>query len=599
MTNYLKFSLLLIAILPAYFAQAQTLQDDYLKGKEYFNNEEYTFALEYFKKVAKEKGPLQPYASFYFGLSAYKNDQSGLARSMWMQIEKKHPKWDKINEVRYWLAKVYFDEGSYDKGLLYAKQLHTDVTRSLTYELINSLDSLPQLRTLYVQFPEESQIGQALADSIITLPVSQRNFQELYQIVQKFDLDREKYGLPEIGESQMKDEYKVAVLFPFFFDGMETAMRTARNKTIMDLYFGLKEAVDDLNAEAGARITLFPYDTKRNVDTTAAILARDELKGMDLIVGPLFPEPAQIAMDFSYEQKINVINPLSSNSDLIQYNPYSFIFRPTIETQALVAAGIARDSVKNKYAMVFYEDNPRDSLNAYTYAQRIQEYGFELLINRAVVDTTVREAFDMLTEKYEEVYTEDQVDSVLAIDENRIIKERKSIEEKDVIEYYEEFFTIAPDSIGHIYVASSRPLYASNFISAVEIRNDSTRIIGHGSWKNFETVTYEELERLGIFLIDPDFIDIHDYAFRDFRKRYVSRYHYVPVFNTLLCYEMMTYCGRMLKEYGTYFQNGTSEKGFSGGVLFQGTDFTFSNSNQYVPVTQFIKSKSEVINPRK
>ena len=577
---------------------AQNAQEDYLKAKEFFNNGEYSFASEYFKKVARENGPLREYASFYFALSSYKNGQLGLARSMWLQMESKYPRWNRMEEVRYWLSKVYMEEGAYDKGLVYAKQLGKEIETSLIAECLSGLDSLSQLKALYHQFPGEKLIGTALADSMVSQPLSQRNFPELFQIVQKFDLDRAHYGLPEIGSSEIKEEYRVAVLLPFFFDGMDNAIRTARNKGIMDLYFGIEEAVKVLNEKSDSKIRLYPYDTKKNADTTRVIFEKEEMKSMDLFIGPLFPEPSEIALDFSYNQKINIINPLSTNSSLIQFNPYSFIFRPTTETQALVAAEMLRDSLENKYAMIFYENNEKDSLSAYTYAQRIQEYGYEVLLNVGVVDTTVRAQFDMLTEKYELIYTEQQKDSVLLIDEDRIIKERKSIEEKDQIELYEEFFTIAPDSIGHIYVASSRPLFASNFISAVEIRNDSTLIIGRGNWKSFETVTFEELERLGVLLVDPQYVDIHDDTFQNFRKKFINTYRYVPSLNTQLCYEMMMYFGSMLKKYGTYFQNGTNQEGFVPGLLFQGTDFTFSNSNQYVPITKFKNSKTVIINPQ-
>ena len=103
----------------------------------------------------------------------------------------------------------------------------------------------------------------------------------------------------------------------------------------------------------------------------------------------------------------------------------------------------------------------------------------------------------MLTEKYEVIYSKGQIDSLETLDEVHFIKERKSTEKKGEIEYYEEFFTIAPDSIGHIYVASSEALFASNFISVLSIRNDSTPIIGRGNWRKFETLTFEEMERLG------------------------------------------------------------------------------------------------------
>lgn len=571
-------------------------QAEYLKAKEYFNNGEYNFAVDLFGKLSKGSGPISEYSQFYFALSAYKNDQLGLARSMWLQIETKNNNWIGISDVYYWLSRVYFDEKEYDKGVYYAKKSELTDSEGLIIDQLSKVDSIPILEEVHYIYPFEKSIATVLADRLIEVPISERNFQLLQTIVEKFELDREKYGLPEIGQSTFKKEYKVAVLLPFLFDGLESATRTARNTFIMDLYAGMSEAINQLNESSESKIRLVPYDTRRNAETVNKILELEELRSMDLLVGPLFPEPVRLVSDFSFENKINMINPLSLNSDLIRYNPYSFLFRPTVETQALIAAEMVIDSLDNKNVMIFYEDNTRDSLSAYTYSQRIQEAGFNVLLNKAVVDTTIQSAFEMLTEKFELVYSEEEKDSLLVKDEDAIIKERKSIEEKDVIEYYEEFFKISPDSIGHIYMASSKPLYASNIISAIEVRADSTVIVGRGEWKNFATITFEELERLGVLMIDPDYINRASAEYKAFGKLFMKKYRAFPSTNNIIGFDMMDFAGSMLQRFGNYFQNGTSSAGFERGKLFYGTNFRFSNSNQFVPITTLVNSKTTVIN---
>ena len=583
-------------------AIAQDEQSDYLKAKEYFSEGNYRFAMDYFRRLAgkNQNHAFQKYAAFYYGLSAYKNGDTTNAKSMWLQMDEEDGDWKQIREVRHFLAEIYFAQANYSQGIYYAKKSGLDESKSLMKQKLTKVDSLPVLKKLNNQYPDDEILAKIVANRINDQPMSERDFQLLNRLVNQFDLNKEKYGLPEIGESQMKESYNVAVLLPFMFEDLSYTARVERNRFVMELYAGMLMAVDSLNLD-GKYLNIFPYDTKRETGVTEAIFANPEMQSMDLIVGPLFPGPSTIANNFSFENQINMINPLISNSDAIQNNPFSFLFKADTETQALAAAQLAIDSVKNKYAMIFYENNERDSLSAYTYSQRIQEAGFEVVVNMGVVDTTVRQAYNILTEKYEVGYSEDQVDSVMAMllpGEERFIKERKSSITKDSIEYYEEFFSLAPDSIGHVYVASSKALFASNFISALSIRADSAVLIGRGNWTEFPTLTLEEMERLGIYFVDPEYVDTSSDTFKRFRNNYILAYKKEPSFNAIIGYEMMYYVGNMLKQYGHYFQKGNPDVGFVKGQLLQGTEFNFRNSNQYVPITILSNSKQKVVNPK-
>lgn len=600
LVRLLKFALLCpLFCLILFRANAQDEQSDYLKGKQYFSEGNYRFAMDYFRRLAggNQNHMFREYAAYYYALSAYLNGDTTNAKAMWLQMDARNKDWPQIKEVHYWLSELYFAEKDYFQGVYFAKKSGLSQSQALMKKSLIELDSLPLLEQLQDQYPNDETIARVTADRINAQPMSQRNFQLLNELVNQFDLNQVKYGIPEIGESKMKPVYNVAVLLPFMFEDLSYTLRVERNKFVMELYAGIVKAVDTLNSN-GNFIKLFPYDTKRSTETTERILELEEMRSMDLIIGPLFPGPLELTNNFSFENQINMMNPLISNSDAIQNNPFSFLFKADTKTQALRAAELAIDSVKNKYTMIFYENNERDSLSAYTYSQRIQEAGYEVLINAGVVDTTVRQAYDMLTEKYEVGYTKDQVDSIYAIDGERFIKERKSSITKDSIEYYEEFFTIAPDSIGHIYIASSKALFASNFISALSIRADSTLLIGRGNWKDFPTLTLEEMERLGIYFIDPEYVDYELDSFVDFRKFYLKTYKTEPSFNSIIGYEMMYYVGTMLNKYGHYFQKGNPDVGFVKGQLLQGTTFNFRNSNQYVPITILSNAKQKVVNPK-
>ncbi|MEL6562781.1 MAG: ABC transporter substrate-binding protein, partial [Bacteroidota bacterium] len=176
----------------------------------------------------------------------------------------------------------------------------------------------------------------------------------------------------------LKDEYNVAVLFPFDFDSLEGAGKVARNRVIMDMYEGIKFAAEELN-NSGRKINIYPYDTKGNKSSlheTEEILKREELLGMDLIIGPRYRQPFNMVFEFSKQNKINMINPWSSNSQVTGDNLFSFLLNPSEKTQALKLAEYAIENFENKNAFVFY--HARDSLLAAIYKNELEENGFSV-----------------------------------------------------------------------------------------------------------------------------------------------------------------------------------------------------------------------------
>lgn len=593
MRRTVRFGLVFLCLLTSQLAQSQTSQQDYIQAKQYFSEEKYKFASEYFKRAAKESSPYQEYALFYLGLSSYYNGELGFARSTWRQIQTKYPRWNKINEVHYWLSKVYFDEGNFLQGMTYAKKTPVASSDFLRSNLSDNSIHVEKLKSLQRQFPDEQVVAEVLVEKLASLPNSERDYVLINQLTAKFDINRAQFDLPEIGDSQFKNKYKVAVILPFLFDDLSQAGKTVRNKFVMDLYEGIKWAAQ-VNNKGKKVIELYPYDSKRSPEATAKILARSEMKSMDLIIGPLFEEPFNLVSDFAFINKINLVHPLSTKSEMIRNNPYAFLFRPSIEAQAEMAAEVVSRQAKNKNAMIFYESNPKDSLSALAYSKRIKELGFNVLTYQSVDETTVRDTYDDLTEVVELIHSGNGIDSLRA--KGRIIKQRKSIRNKGDKVYFEEVLKIKPDSVGHIYVASSKPLFASNYVSAVEIRNDSTIVVGRGNWLDFEMLTYEELERLSVMLVDLDFIDINAPKYQEVSLAFMDKFRRPISENVIIGYELMNEFSQLLTKNGSYFQNNPSDMSLKQGVFFEGINFASGNSNQYVPVLRISEAKLKVIN---
>ncbi|MDP4680372.1 MAG: hypothetical protein NWS46_08410, partial [Cyclobacteriaceae bacterium] len=290
----------------------------------------------------------------------------------------------------------------------------------------------------------------------------------------------------------------------------------------------------------------------------------------------------------------------SSNSAVFNNNPYSFLFKSTYETQALRAAEFAIDSFKThkKNAFIFFDNNEKDSLMAQLYSDKIQNNDFNVIHKLRIDDEKIQNAYQLLTETYESMLTREEADSIGSI-HGRIVKEGKQKmkkgDQEDSLYSYEERFVIEWDSIGHIFLASSKPLHASMFISAIEIRGDQIPLIGRNDWLSYDMLTIDQMERLGVYFVSPEYPIRTNMTFKKFRFDYQSVYKEDPSMNNMLGYELMMYTGMMLNKYGNYFQNGTLLEGFVPGKLFYGIDYNISNSNQVVPITRIVDSEIKLV----
>jgi len=551
--------------------QAQDEQSDYQKryngAKLFFTQGNYALAMEAFKPLiqADENNPYATYASFYYALSAYREGYLPMAKNMLLQIKQLYPKWSKLNEVNIWLSNIYFENEEYNSALNVLKEAddkgQKEFVSSLKQYHLNKIKSLSTLKNLYENNDDEAVLAQVLAKRISAQPLAERDQELLESLILKFDLDNEALNVPVITKSVFKEEYKVAVMLPFMVETLEPVDKRQVNYIVLDFYQGLQLAVDSLKS-IGINIKLFAYDTKRDSTETANILAKDELKGMDLIVGPLYSHTTSLVSEFAYKNQINVINPFFSDSDITGNNPFSFLYKPSSESVGSRVANFVKDRVRNKVGIIFYGDFKRDSVLAYTYKHELEKDSFNIIITKKIERDSSRAILDLL----------------LISDEK--IKEAATEEAR-------EKFTIGIDSVGHIFVASSNDLISSKVISAVETRGDSITVIGSADWMELPAINYDAYGRLNAILYAPGYTIQDTLGYEQFREKYVKRHKKSPSKFTEDGYEVMMLAGHSLYQYGKYFQIGWDQVDYLPGFISLGYDYRNSNNNKLVPVLSF------------
>lgn len=547
---------------------AASYEKSYKNGKDLYNLGKYALAMEALKPLTRQESgnPYQEHASFYFALAAFKEGQSNLAKDMFLQITQKHPNWVNLDEVYYWLSTIYFEQGAYDQALKASAKVKTkkrseDLVEMKTHYLF-AINDLERLKELLQQNPYDGEVANVLATKISERPASPPNTQLLDFLINEFKLDKEKYKSVGLEPSEKKSTYHVAVLFPFMEEELNKDVKA--NQFVLDTYNGIVIAVEELKNQ-GKNIELHAYDTKRDSLTTANILKLPEIRQMDLIVGPLYPIPSKLVSDFTYKHKINMLNPLSTNSEVIGGNPMSFLFMPTLETQAKAAAEyITENFSDNKSGIIIYGESQKDSILAHSYKEAVERKGFKILSMRKIDASKSRQLTKLLSNT---PTTGSQIDSV-------------------------------KNKPGHLFVATSDELMVANVITALEMRGDKLPVIVTEDWLELKFVSFEQLERLQVKFIAPGYIDYDKEEVKEFRNAYAKKTNLLPSEYAYAGYDMMFYFGNLLFENGNYFQEAFNGEHFSAGKIFPGYLYNESNNNQYVPIVQFNNSTLELVNPK-
>ena len=541
---------------------AQNFKRQYRDAKEAFDKGAYTLSMAGFKPLIEydQDNPYTQYASFYYGLSADKLGFATVAKDIFWQIRKLYPEWEQIDEVNYGLAKIYFDQHEYFRAMLILTEIKnlsmaSDIT-TMKRHYLSQITDAETLRMMMEEYPGEVEAARALVKAISLQPLPEQDIKLFDSLITKFNFDRKDFVSDNVLISKKKERYAVSLLLPFLANTLEPSPVMKRNQYVLDLYIGMKMAADTLSRQ-GIHLDLYAYDTERSAETMKRLLGMEELKSMDLLVGPLFQDQSKLVLEFSEKNKINMINPVSNNSEFIGQNPFALLYQPAHETLGLRSAEKVASLTKNKNCIVYFSESPRDSVKAFSFIKKAIELGINVVWAEEIRKETSGKIFTTLATGTE-------------FDEYRNPTQ----------------FTLKRDSIGIIYVATDDPVIYTKVISGVETRGDSILIVGNETWiaEDNATVDYGIYERLHVLLEAPNFIPSHDPVYLDFRRKYIRQHGVIPSDYARLGYDFMHFVGKSLQRYGTYFQIGLAQESEPTPTRY---DFKNARDNQQFPFISF------------
>jgi len=556
-----------------------TFKSYFDNGKQLLSIGKNALAMQALKPVISAENPYRETAAYLYGIAAYREKQNFVARDMFLQVVNINPNWKQIDEVNLWLTKLYLLDGDYKKAMDFASKIQNNAITKNAIELKrNYLDELSyeKLNSMLSDYPSDAQVAQAVCDKIVEMPFNLQDRELLENLVSVFELDKTKYRVDDQLKTVKKDRYHIAVMLPFMLDELKTNPRRVSNEFVLELYEGLLLGISDLKSQ-GIDVKLHLYDTRRDSSYTANLAQLDELKHMDLIVGPLYPGPVQVISDFAFRNQINMINPLSSNSEIVTNHPFAFLFNPSDEMAAKKLADYASNAITNKNLMIFHGLTNRDSATAIAYKTEIESLGFTVNYMEGIDKDNGRKILDILTNTRTIEIEESVPDQPL---KQSNLQGNLRISEMS-------FLTIKTDSIGHIFIASNEPSIITNAVTGMATRGDTIRIVGTEKWLDHRVISLEGLDRERAILSAPTFFYKERPKYESLITACKETFKTYPTKNFFIGFELMMTTGKLLKKHGTLFQYDPTYKQAIPGEISGGVLYGDENCNEVVPVATF------------
>ena len=556
---------------------SQTNYSEFIKLKRLFIEEKYSIISGYNHQIDK-KNEFYPYAVFYKGVSEYKLSSYDKSENYFKEIIALYPNWSQIDEVHYWQIKVDLKTNNFDNALINFSELNNSEIKEILYPDIDPFlenISSSKLYDYYELYPQNKSVAKYYGRFLLKEYLDSNVIEEInkiLKIVEAEDLFISK-----------KLNFKIAVLLPFMFEGLENNTFIKKNDFIMDLYTGINYGFKN-NDSISTNIEILSFDTKRNPDTIKKLIEEGSLDNVDLIIGPLYSKPIEIVKQFCLEKKVLMINPLSSNNKIIDDNNYSFLFKPSINTIAKQTADYSINNFsKNKNVLIFYENNYQDSLIASLYKQKLDSSNFNIIYSKSVSFEDSRLILDSLASTYEYILSDSLFDTLSNVPKI-VIKEGRGIDKLDTTYMYTEKFFIEDDSIGHIFVSSKNSLFASNAISALDIRNDTIPIIGYTEWLDYNVISVDQFQNIDVRMIGTTFFEKENKSFKKLNNFFMSDYNRKISNNFLVGYDLINMIIKINNNYGNYFQFGLRNEKLIETNLLSNPYYLEFNDNQNVKI---------------
>jgi len=357
---------------------------------------------------------------------------------------------------------------------------------------------------------------------------------------------QEAYEYEELMNSHANPRkvYRVAFLIPFAFEEpepLDTLLKdvnsiSRRNRIIeryrmeakepqavhfLEFFQGAMMALDSLR-QAGMKLDVSFYDTRRSIDRTLELLDQPGMNDLDLMIGPFYPFNLELASDFARKEKIPLVTPFYSELNHVWDNPYlfqpSFLLEDAYREMAKVVAS------RHDYNIVYVREE--DSLD---------------IEKHQVFQDLIYDGFDQYRPQEPVIFKE----MVLTLEHNDELIQSLSADRKNLV-----------------VVPTRNEALASRVVSSLyyRLKDFHIEVLGTAYWTEFASIDYRYFHALNLMFCNPFFLNYLDADTDAFLRRYRSFFYAEPASMSrkginygLAGYDLTFYFVNALKIYGPRF----------------------------------------------
>lgn len=318
----------------------------------------------------------------------------------------------------------------------------------------------------------------------------------------------------------INQEFKVAFMLPFNLNEYDSVAFTQKGKKLKDypyfkyiqFYEGALMALDTLEKQ-GLKAKIHVFDVSKDVDDTKKLLAKPEMKNMDLFICVVFTKNFELIADFAKKQGIPVVNAISKRDDIVKDNPMVF--------KAMPSEGSQVESIVNFLKKKHVRQN--------VIILRANKYqGVELC---SKLHTQIKNLFKTNYPSSRVVYLNDSLSKL-----NTNFKAG-----------YENVL---------ISVAENQA-YIMDLLRVLNNRRDTIRlsVIGLPTWDEMNNLETNLLSKLNVHLVTPLIVDYSDEDTKGFIQKFHNQYMIEPDELAFKGYDLSLYFMNALMRFGTNFQS--------------------------------------------
>ncbi|MBY0425775.1 MAG: ABC transporter substrate-binding protein, partial [Cytophagales bacterium] len=320
----------------------------------------------------------------------------------------------------------------------------------------------------------------------------------------------------------------------------------------LDYYTGMRLAADSLS-KVGINIRLIAYEADKDTNKLLELVNSEEIKRMNLIIGPVFSHTAPAINAFADCMSITAFIPVNNNFKTIEKAQNTFLQQSSSITIADQVTSYAISAFAPDSAIIITSRNPKDTMQAYLCKMYYESKGGKVI-----------------------GYSRVDKGNFWAL--NKVLTDTKL------------------NQSGVLFIFNSDQMVAANIINVLELYDKNIPVMTTSHWLDFQSSNFEQLQRRNFHFTFPEYVPYDSVSVKRFRSNYLKRINILPSPYAIQGYELLMLLGPKLILKNSNIKAELRKMGFYPGLVLPGFDYSNSNDNRFVPIYKFIDNRLQLVN---